>query len=94
MMNCNDFAELLSHGVEGETVHTHTHVYFNNVHNTVAMPLFSCILLTITCQFFCDLFLEKRQISRSYHMRKGGKKGRGVCIHFDFKAHQHVFLCP
>lgn len=25
-------------------------------------------------------------------MERGGKKGG--CIHFDFKAHQHVFWCP
>lgn len=58
-------------------VRLYTRVYFYDVCNTVAMPLVSCIFLTITCQFFCDIFLEleKRQISRSYHRGKGGKKG-------------------
>lgn len=69
-------------------------IYFNTVQSTVAMPLELCIPLTITGQFFCNLFLDlkKRQISRTYHMERGGKKGG--CIHFDFKAHQYVFQCP
>lgn len=74
-------------------VRLYTHVYFNNVHNTVAMPLVSSILLTITCHFFCDLFFEKRQISSSYHMGRGENKGGGGGVFILISKHISMSFC-